>query len=258
MNRNAGLSFFSSQSITIGILALMSTQAFAGSWFFTPKNSGNDLAEQQVKGVLKNNPEIVYNALVEYQKKQSLEKKEVVQKYLMSNARKIFYSANDGVIGNPQGKTSLVILSDYRCGYCTKARAVIDEVIKENKDLRVVVKQLPILGPESKYAAKAAILAQQKNQFLSFDSKLLATESPITQEKINAALTQSGIKVKEISNNAESLDKAIYENYSHAQNLAVQGTPVLIVANSNLTKVEFVENNMDKNDILKNLDKISK
>ena len=195
--------------------------------------------------------------LAKYQKKQVEAKKESVQKYLSTNARKLFYSANDGVVGNPQGKTSLLILSDYRCGYCSKARAILDEVIKENDDLRVVVKQLPILGPESKYAAKAATLAQQKNLFTTFDSKLSALEKPITVEKVNTAMRQSGLKEKDITAQKDNLDAVIRETYVHAQNLAVQGAPVLIVANSNLTKVEFIENTMDKKAIQAKLKEIS-
>ena len=71
-----------------------------------------------------------------------------------------------------------------------KARLIIDDVIKSNDDVRVVIKQLPILGPESKYAAKAATLAQQKNKFDLFDAKYALTK-PITTEKVNTALKQN-------------------------------------------------------------------
>ena len=245
------------KTLAVSFLALTSLHSYAGSWFSSEKSTVSPATEQQVKSVIENNPEIVYNALVKYQKKQVEAKKESVQKYLSTNARKLFYSPNDGVVGNPQGKTSLLILSDYRCGYCSKARAILDEVIKENDDLRVVVKQLPILGPESKYAAKAATLAQQKNLFTTFDSKLSALEKPITVEKVNTAMRQSGLKEKDITAQKDNLDAVIRETYVHAQNLAVQGAPVLIVANSNLTKVEFIENTMDKKAIQAKLKEIS-
>ncbi len=246
------------KTLAVSFLALTSLHACAGSWFSSEKSAVSPVTEQQVKSVIENNPEIVYNALVKYQKKQVEAKKESVQKYLSTNARKLFYSTNDGVVGNPQGKTSLLILSDYRCGYCSKARAILDEVIKENDDLRVVVKQLPILGPESKYAAKAATLAQQKNLFATFDSKLSALEKPITVEKVNTAMRQSGLKEKDITAQKDNLDAVIRETYVHAQNLAVQGAPVLIAANSNLTKVEFIENTMDKKAIQAKLKEISR
>ena len=211
-----------------------------------PAEKVDSVTTEQVKKVLQQNPEIVYDALVAYQKQQAEAKQAEIKKYLTANARTLFYSKNDGVIGNPQGKVSLLILNDYRCGYCSKARLIIDEVVKNNSDVRVVIKQLPILGPESKYAAKAATMAQQKNKFDVFDQKLSGLTKPITTEKVNTALVQSGLKQKDMATQSDSLDAVIRENYLHAQNLAVQGTPVLIIANSNLTKVEFIDNVLDQ------------
>ena len=234
--------------LATGALIISSIPLHAG-WFSSPQTAGSaadSAVAEQVKQVLQENPQIVYDALVAYQKQQAEAKKAETQQYLTSNARKLFYSKNDGVIGNPQGKVSLLIMNDYRCGYCSKARVIIDDVIKNNSDVRVVMKQLPILGPESKYAAKAATLAQQKNKFDAFDEKLKNQTRPITMEKVNTALRQSGLKEKDITAQNDALDAVIRDNYQHAQGLAVQGTPVLIIANSNLTQVEFIENVLDQ------------
>ena len=239
------------QVIAASVFALSSVSTFAGGWFSSSgePSKAERLNTEAVRKVLTNNPEMVYDALVAYQKKQAEAKKQEVQKYLHTNARKLFYSKNDGTLGNPSGKTSILILNDYRCGFCSKARTIVSDVAKNNPDVRVVIKQLPILGPESKYAAKAATLAQQKNKFDSFDTKLMGQEKPLTIEKINTVLRQSGLKEKELSSQNDTLDAVIRENYVHAQNLAVQGTPVIIIANSNLTKVEFVDNVLDQKSI---------
>ena len=63
---------------------------------------------------------------------------------------------------------------------------------------------------------------------------------------MNTALKQTGLREQDLTANTDALDAVIRENYVHAQNLAVQGTPVLIIANSNLTKVEFIENVLDQ------------
>lgn len=239
------------QVIAASMFAFSSVSVFAGGWFSSSGEltKAEKLNTEAVKKVLVNNPEIVYDALVAYQKKQAEVKKKEVQKYLHANARKLFYSKNDGTLGNPSGKTSILVLNDYRCGFCSKARTIINDVAKNNPDVRVVIKQLPILGPESKYAAKAATLAQQKNKFDTFDAKLMGQEKPLTIEKINAVLRQSGLKEKELTAQNDTLDAVIRDNYVHAQNLAVQGTPVIIIANSNLTKVEFVDNVLDQKSI---------
>jgi protein-disulfide isomerase len=229
------------------MLACSTLSVYAGGWFSaTNESAANTLTTEQVKQVLQQHPEIVYDALVAYQKKQADNKKKEVQTYLHSNARKLFYSKNDGVLGNPAGKTSILIINDYRCGFCSKARTVIDEIVKANGDVRIVVKQLPILGPDSMYAAKAATYAQQKNKFASFDNNLTSQEKPLTKEKVNMALKQSGLKEADLNAQNDSVDVVIQENYKHATGLAVQGTPVVIIANSNLTKVEIIDNVLDQ------------
>jgi protein-disulfide isomerase len=82
-------------------------------------------------------------------------------------------------------------------------------VAKNNPDVRVVIKQLPILGPESKYAAKAATLAQQKNKFDSFDKQLMSQEKPLTIEKVNAVLRQSGLKEKDLTSQNDGIKRII-------------------------------------------------
>lgn len=234
--------------LTAAVLVTTPYSSIHAGWF-SPSTSNQTAADQlsteTVKKALMEDPSMVYDALVLYQKEKAEAKKQAVQDYLKTNARKLFYSKADGVLGNPTGKVSILFLNDYRCGFCSKARAVVKSVMEENDDVRVVIKQLPILGPESKYAAQAATYAQQKNKFESFDTKLIAQEKPLTTEKINTALEQSGLKPVDVTSQSDSLDTVIRENYMYAQNLAVQGTPVIIIANSNLTKVEFIDNVLD-------------
>lgn len=238
---------FLAKAAAAALLACATMSTYAGGWFSaTSSTQANAVTTEQVKQILEQHPEIVYNALISYQKKQAEEKKKAVQTYLHSNARKLFYSKNDGVLGNPSGKTSILIINDYRCGFCSKARTVIDEVVKTNGDVRIVVKQLPILGPDSRYAAQAATYAQQKNKFETFDTNLTSQEKPLTKEKVNMALKQSGLKEADLSAQNASVDAVLQENWQHATGLAVQGTPVVIIANSNLTKVEIIDNVLDQ------------
>lgn len=191
------------------------------------------------------NPSIVFDALVLYQKEQEVAREQAVQDYLKTNAQKLFLSETDGVLGNPEGKTNILFINDYRCGYCGKVRTALDQVIEENNNVRVSVKQLPILGPDSLYAAKAATFAQQKNKFSSFDVKLKAQEKPITIEKVNTALEQAGLASADLADQLESLQKIITENYTQAQNLNIKGTPAVLITNSELQKFEFISNPFD-------------
>ena len=117
--------------------------------------------------------------------------------------------------------------------------------------MRVVIKQLPILGKESLYAAKAATLAKILGKFSTFDKNLRQTQPPVTIEKINKALVNSGINPNDIKKKESILNEHIQKNYTHAQKLMIRGTPSLIVFTSSNGQGQavFVENPMDKNAI---------
>ena len=169
------------------------------------------------------NPSIVNDAQIKYQKEKAAERKKTAHAYLKTNARKLFYCTTDGVLGNPTGKTSVLFLNDYRDSNCNKARTVLEQVISENDDVRVVVKQLPVLGPDSMYAAKAAIFAQQKNKFESFDTKMMAQAKPITAEKVNIALAQVKLKPEELATQLDNLSQLLTKTM-HAENLNIEST----------------------------------
>ena len=220
--------------------------AFISAVGLAQQSTPDPALTEQVKNVLEKNPEIVYDALVSYQKQQEAKKIQAVKKYMNDNTKSLFFDKADGVLGNPKAKTTLLIINDYGCGYCKKSRLIIDEIVKDNKDLRIVIKQLPVLGPGSVYAAKAATLAQKKKKFTVFDSKLSSMERPITEEKVKKAMQQSGLDPKEIDAQKQSLEAVINSNYVHAQKLMIRGTPALIIYSPPTSQAEFIDNVIDK------------
>ena len=220
--------------------------------FLNPASSMADddsVKTAEIREILENNPDIVYNALVKYQEKQAAKAKASVNTYMLDNKENLFYHKNDGLLGNPQGKTTLLLINDYLCSHCKRSRSAIDGIIQSDKDVRVVIKQLPILGKESLYAAKAATLAKILGKFSAFDKNLRQTQPPVTIEKINKALVNSGINPNDIKKKESILNEHIQKNYTHAQKLMIRGTPSLIVFTSSNGQAVFVENPMDKNAI---------
>ena len=220
--------------------------AFISAVGLAQQGTTDPVLTEQVKNVLEKNPEIVYDALVSYQKQQEAKKTQAVEKYMIDNAKSLFFDEDDGVLGNPKAKTTLLIINDYGCGYCKKSRMIIDEIVKDNKDLRIVIKQLPVLGPGSVYAAKAATLAHKKKRFTVFDSKLSSMERPITEAKVKKAMQQSGLDPKELDAQKQSLEAVINNNYIHAQKLMIRGTPALIIFSPPTGQAEFIDNVIDK------------
>ena len=227
-------------------ILVMSFLSFVSAVSLAQQQTTAPALTEQVKNVLEKNPEIVYNALVNYLKQKEAEKIQAVQKYMNDNAKSLFFDKDDGVLGNPNAKTTLLVINDYGCNYCKKSRMIIDEILKDNKDLRIVIKQLPVLGPGSVYAAKAATLAKKNKKFSVFDSKLSSMERPITEEKVKKAMQQSGLDPKEIDAQKQALEAVINNNYVHAQKLMVRGTPTLIIFSPPISQAEFIDDVVDK------------
>ena len=126
------------------------------------------------------------------------------------------------VLGNPLGKVTVIEFLDYRCGYCKQMAAVIDEVVKANPDVRVLVKNLPILGPDSFEAARL-VLATPPDKRVALHHDLLSQSlDAALLQKLQAALGVSD------ADKARS-DSAINEVRKLAADLNIQGTPALVV-----------------------------
>ncbi len=127
--------------------------------------------------------------------------------------------------GNPNGRVTLVAFFDYACGYCRRANADVERLLRENPDLKVVWRELPVLGPPSQAAAEASLAAARANRFGPFYRALFAAGRP-TPDSIARARTAAGVTgtVPENVIRAE-IDK----NLRLAQAIGATGTPAFVV-----------------------------
>src|SRR5690606_23408943 len=96
------------------------------------------------------------------------------------------------VLGNPSGSVTLVEFSDYACTYCRQSRDDVDALIAANPDLKVVIREYPILRPESLDAARMALAAAQQGKYAAFHDAMFRLGPP-SAETIEAAARQAGV-----------------------------------------------------------------
>ncbi|MDP3898300.1 MAG: DsbA family protein, partial [Mesorhizobium sp.] len=145
----------------------------------------------------------------------------------------IFSSPYDGAIGNPNGKTTLVEFYDYNCGFCKRAVADMQALIDSDPDLRVVMKQFPILGPESQKAhvVSMAFRALMPEKWPEFHHTLMGGAGRAGEESAVAVALSLGADetaLREEMKNPE-IGKAINSTYDLANKLAITGTPSYVV-----------------------------
>jgi len=133
--------------------------------------------------------------------------------------------------GNPKGDVTLVEFFDYNCGYCKKVGPQISQLIAEDKNLRVVFKDFPILGPSSEVAAKWALAAQKQGKYFEFFQKMMANKSPITDELLEKTAADIGMDVKKAKSDIEGTEAllTIERNRQLASSMDIHGTPAFVI-----------------------------
>lgn len=135
------------------------------------------------------------------------------------------------IIGNPNGDVVLVKFVDYNCPYCKAIEPKLDKLLADDKNIRLVIKEFPILGPESVVAAKVALAAARQGKHASFHHALMAHRGRLTNEVTFATAAAVGLDMDRVRTDMASADVAdqIIANYNLARALKISVTPAYIV-----------------------------
>lgn len=199
----------------------------------TPAQRGE--IESVVKDYLLKNPEVLRDAFVELERRQKAEEEEARIKAITELSGLIFNAPKQAVFGNPNGKVTLVEFFDYNCGYCKRALDDIMALVKEDKDLRFVLKDFPVLGPGSVEAAEVAIaMLNQANgdKYLQFHTKLLGARGQVGKAQALAAAKEIGADMGRLEKDlASPQTRAVLQDVMKiADKLQLTGTPTFVLA----------------------------
>ncbi|MDE2577814.1 MAG: thioredoxin domain-containing protein [Hyphomicrobiales bacterium] len=187
-----------------------------------------------VRDYLVQHPEVVKDALVELQKREKADEASQRQKIIDSNAAALFDSKHQAVIGNPKGGVTIVEFFDYNCGYCKRSLGDVGKLVKENPNLRVILKDFPVLGPDSMEAAQVAEALQKQftgDKYWEFHQKLLSQRGRVGKTQALAAARELGADMARLDKDMTAPDArdGIVENMKVADQLSINGTPTWIM-----------------------------
>jgi protein-disulfide isomerase len=134
------------------------------------------------------------------------------------------------ILGNPAGKVVVVEFADYACGYCKRSVADLNALIAENPNIKVVMRELPILSPQSADAAKMAMAAAEQGKYPAFHTAMYEIGKP-DAETIEAAANAAGMDLERARRTIADpkLDAEIDRNMGFARQLGFQGTPSWVI-----------------------------
>ncbi|MDI9350347.1 MAG: DsbA family protein [Candidatus Symbiobacter sp.] len=170
------------------------------------------------------------------------------RKFLADQRQAVFQDGGDSIMGNREGSITLVEFFDYRCGYCKSFEPVLQKLIASEPQLRVVLKQFPILSEASVMAARAVLAARGQGDSkggvgkggvskegvgkdILLHERLMALKGGLTTSDILAAAQAVGLDLDRLQRDMKDprIMRALAKTASLADGLGIRGTPGLVI-----------------------------
>jgi protein-disulfide isomerase len=205
-------------------LALAAPAAFAES---APALSKNEI-EQVVHDYIQAHPDEILDAVQSYQERTVRNKQQASVK---TNRQTIYNDPLTPTAGNENGDVTVVEFFDYNCGYCKKVAPELLKLIEDDKKVRLLFKDFPILGPSSDAAAKWALAAHKQKKYLEFFKAMMDNKAPITESLLQGIAKDVGMDVNKAKQDAASSEilMQVERNRALAANMQIHGTPAFVV-----------------------------
>lgn len=187
-----------------------------------------------IKEYLLKNPEVIREAMAELERRDQVAAAEQQKKTLASVSDTLIKSERGIVLGNPKGDVTLVEFFDYNCGYCKRAMADLQVLLKSDPNLRVVIRDFPVLGTESVEASMVAVAVANQLKgapYLDYHSKLMESKGRIGKERAVQVAKEMGIDMDRLDKDISSKETrlALEETMRIANQLQIQGTPAFVI-----------------------------
>ena len=141
------------------------------------------------------------------------------------------------VIGSPRANVTIVEFFDYTCPYCKAVEPRLEALLKSDKGVRLVLKEFPILTPQSLVAAKAGLAAARQGKYAAYHQALMRYEGPLSDEVIFDTARRAGVNLARLRADMirPEISDELIANFNLARGLRLFQTPSFIVGNHVLT-----------------------
>ena len=165
-----------------------------------------------------------------------------VEAWASSEITALLHKANDPVLGNPKGEITIVEFFDYQCSHCIDMAPVMHDVINNNKEVRLVLKEFPIRGALSDYAARAALAANKQGKYADFSYALFVNQ-PLSEENILMLASNSGLNVEQLKKDMKdiAIKNQLASNINLARELKLTGTPAFFIGKTDATSLDNLQ-----------------
>ena len=186
-----------------------------------------------LRDALMRDPTILRDAIQALQVSEKTQEEDAARAALTANRGALIDPA-DPVAGNPNGDVTIVEFFDVRCPYCKRLEKPMADLLKQDGKIRLIYKDLPVLGPPSVLGAKALLAAQRQGGYEKLRDALMHTDIPITLDSLRAEAERVGLDWARLSQDMDSpeIDARIKTHLQLASALGIQGTPAMVIGNT--------------------------
>jgi protein-disulfide isomerase len=197
----------------------------------SPSSPDRAAIEKIVREYLLKNPEVLVEAMDELRRRQEVAASEASKQAIGAYRKDLLEDEATPVGGNVKGDVTLVEFFDYHCGYCKQVHEPMQTLMREDKNLRVVYKEMPILSPESRIAAAGALAARKQGKYVEMHNALMSARGKLTKDRVLAVAKEQKLDVAKLEKDMElpEIQAALNRNLQLAQQLGVDGTPAFII-----------------------------
>jgi protein-disulfide isomerase len=195
--------------------------------------SQREAIERIIHDYLSNNPEVLIDAVRSAEDKLHRDADAKATRALSERRNEIFDDPRAPVGGDARGDVTIVEFFDYQCPYCKQALPTLQSLLNEDPKLRLIYKEMPVLGPQSGVAAHVALAAQRQNKYEAFHAAMMGTKGKITEESVYEVATSVGLDIERLKQDmaAPEIEQSLLANRALADALNIRGTPAFIIGN---------------------------
>ena len=192
------------------------------------------LLQKEIRAYLLKHPEILLEALKGLEEKNSANKADLDKNLIQANYETIFEDNASWQGGNLDGDVTIVEFLDYRCGYCRKAHKEIKKLINSDKNIRIIIKEYPILGQESNILSRLAVSVLQlygPKKYQMIHDEFITNKINLSESNIKNLLGSMNLDAIEILKHINSKEVTNHLNRTRelGEKLKINGTPTFIL-----------------------------
>lgn len=201
----------------------------SGAWAQNTGKAGE--LEKAIREYLLNNPEVIIEALEKYESRLRQTRENAAKTALTAHKDILFNHPMTPVSGTKDADVTIVEFFDYQCGFCKQALKTVVGILDEDPKVRVVWKEMPILGPTSEFAARAAMAAKRQGKYFEFHTKVMGARGQLSPQKVLRIASKAGLDIDRLKQDMADpkITKYLADTARLAQALGITGTPGFVI-----------------------------